>query len=82
MILSNLNWSMHQTEMAITYLGKLISDIVNRGRNPGNGIRNNPGCLVILSTNSSSYSWKITKPKTKCTLTSDTNERKWCQPQF
>ena len=42
MIILNLNWSMHQTEMAITYLGKLISDIVNRGRNPRNGIRNNP----------------------------------------
>lgn len=28
MIILNLNWSMHQTEMAITYLGKLNSDII------------------------------------------------------
>lgn len=69
----------------IAYLGKLISDIfqaTDRGHDPREGIWNDPIGLVILSVHSIIYCrWKIWN-QNQDMQTSNTNERKWQQPQF
>ena len=59
MIILNLNWLPHQTEMEIACLGKQISVntvifcAINRGNNPRNGICNDRVGLVTMSVSCS-----------------------------
>ena len=69
----------NQTEREIAYCGKLISGYcgVNRRNDPRNGIWNDPIDSYCQHIAVFIQRWKITKPKTKHTVTSNANERKW-----